>query len=73
MTRFGFPGAVTIVSVLDAKFDRIAGEQLGLLGLDHVVGVGRREHIGGAPWASWVTRSDEPAKLNSTVIPGCPS
>ena len=24
----------------------------------------------GAPWVIWVTRSEEPAKLNVTVVPG---
>ena len=39
----GFPGGVTMVSVLVAKFTGIAGDDSGVDGLGHVLGVGGGE------------------------------
>ena len=66
----GFPGGVTMVRVFEAKLtgslvSRPASTALVMLFVSAEVNTSA-----GAPWVSWATRSEEPAKLNVTDVPG---
>src|SRR3981081_4407176 len=67
---FGFPGAVMMVRVFDANVTGSPAGRPALAALSMLVVAAEANTSAGAPWVSWVTRSEEPAKVNSTDAPG---
>ena len=67
---FGFPGGVTMVSVLVAKLTGSPATSPASVAFFMFAASAEANTSAGAPWVSWVTRSDEPAKLNVTFVPG---
>ena len=67
---FGFPGAVTIVSVLDAKFTGSPATSFASVALSMFFVSADANTSAGAPCVNWVTRSEDPAKENSMSLPG---
>jgi hypothetical protein len=68
---FGLPGGVTMVSVLVAKLTGAVAVSPASTALVMFLVSAEANTSACAPWVSWATRSDEPAKLNSTLVPGC--
>ena len=66
----GFPGGVTIVRILLAKFTGVPETRFADVALVMLLVSAEANTSAGAPAVSWVTRSEEPAKLNVTVDPG---
>src|SRR6478735_3227412 len=66
----GFPGGVTMVRILLAKFTGVPATRFAVLALFMLLVSAEAKTSAGAPAVSWVTRSDEPAKLKVTVDPG---
>ena len=69
-TFFGLPGAVTIVSVLEAKLTGSPASRSAWAALSMFFVSAEANTSAGAPWVNWVTRSEEPAKENSMSVPG---
>src|SRR6478672_8671095 len=68
----GLPGAVTIVRVLLAKLTGSPATNPASTAFVMLLVSAEANTSAGAPAVSWVTRSEEPAKLNVTVEPGFP-
>ena len=66
----GFPGGVTIVSVFVAKLTGDPVTALTSEALVMLLGSAEANTSAGAPWVSCVARSEDPAKLKTTVVPG---
>ena len=67
---FGFPGGVTMVRVLVAKLTGSPVTRPASTALVMLFVSAEANTSAGAPCVSWVTRSEEPAKLNVTFVPG---
>ena len=67
---FGLPNGVTIVRVLVAKSTGVPAMAPASTALVMFAVSAEANTSAGAPWVSWVTRSDEPAKLKVTFVPG---
>ena len=67
---FGLPGATTMVSVLEAKVTAGPASRPDCSTLLMVLPSAAANTSAGAPWVNCVARSAEPAKENSTSVPG---
>ncbi len=66
----GFPGETAIVRVLEAKFTGWPVSSPAADALSMFLVSAEANTSAWAPWVSWVTRSEDPAKENSTDAPG---
>src|SRR6478609_1332303 len=66
----GFPGGVTIVRMLPAKLTGVPDTRFAAVALVMLLVSADANTSAGAPAVSWVTRSEDPAKLKVTVDPG---
>jgi hypothetical protein len=66
---FGFPGGVTIVRVLLAKLTGSPVTRPASVALIMFFVSAEAKTSAGAPWVSWVTKSEDPAKLKVTLVP----
>lgn len=66
----GFPGAVTMTSVLAAKFVGFPASSPALTTVSICAVSADANTSALAPCVSWVASSEEPAKSNSTPLPG---
>ena len=66
----GLPGGTAISRVLDAKLTGAAAVSESPVALSMFVVSAEAKTSAGAPCWIWATRSEEPAKLKVTVVPG---
>src|SRR5258707_5425732 len=71
-TFFGLPGGGTMTRVFDAKFTGSPANSPAWAALSMLLVSAEANTSALAPWVSWVTRSDEPANVNSTFRPQLP-
>src|SRR5689334_22979211 len=67
----GLPGGTAISSVLDAKLTGAVAVSESPVALAMFFVSAEAKTSAGAPCWSWATRSDDPAKLKVTFVPGC--
>ena len=67
---FGLPGATAMVSVFDAKFTGSPASRPACAALSMFLVSAEANTSAGAPCVNCVTRSEDPAKENSTDAPG---
>ncbi|BDB42555.1 hypothetical protein IWGMT90018_30010 [Mycobacterium kiyosense] len=64
------PGAVTMTNVLVANATGSAASSPALATLSICAVSAEAKTSAVAPWVNWVARSEDPAKLNLTSVPG---
>src|SRR5262249_2957568 len=67
---FGFPFGVTMVRVLVAKSTGWPASRPASTALVMLAVSAEGNTAAGAPWVSWATRSEDPAKLKIAFVPG---
>ena len=66
----GLSGGTAISNVFEAKISGVPSTRLSPVALSMFFVSAEANTSAGAPCCSWVTRSEEPAKLNVTLVPG---